>query len=92
MRRLLWSLALLVTAGVYGGGCSIVATHEEYTAYRAVRLASNDDERMVAMADYATHYPNGFWAADIRREREAREQGGDGDHHERRAQRPAHCT
>lgn len=75
MKRWSWALAVLVTAGIYGAGCSIVATHEEYTAYRAVRLASNDDERMVAMADYATHYPNGFWAGDIRREREAREQG-----------------
>lgn len=70
MRRSILALAMLAMAG-----CSIVATHEEYSAYRAVRLAQNDDERLVAMASYAEHYPNGFWAGDIRAEREAREQG-----------------
>ncbi len=70
MRRYLLALGILVTAG-----CSIVATHEEYALYRSTRLAQNDDERLIAMAAYAEHYPNGMWAADIAREREAREQG-----------------
>lgn len=56
-------------------GCSIVATHEEYSSYRAVRLAQNDDERLVAMASYAEHYPHGFWSGEISTQREAREQG-----------------
>jgi hypothetical protein len=70
MRRLALVVAVLAISG-----CSIVATHEEYSAYRAVRLAQNDDDRLAAMATYAQAYPNGFWASDVRAEREAREQG-----------------
>lgn len=69
-RRWLWALSVLLTAG-----CSLFASHGEQSSYRAVRLAQNDDERLVAMASYAEHYPNGVWASDIARERDAREQG-----------------
>lgn len=70
MRRWLFALVVMATAG-----CSIVATHEEYTAYRAVRLAQNDDERLLAMANYAEHFPNGLWSTEIQNDRAAREQG-----------------
>jgi hypothetical protein len=55
------------------GGCSIVATHEEYAAYRAIRTAQNDDERLTALASYAEHYPNGYWAGEVQADRDARE-------------------
>ena len=52
-RRSLWALSVLLTAG-----CSLFVSHSEQNAYRAVRLAQNDDERLVAMASYA-----GLWLA-----------------------------
>jgi hypothetical protein len=67
--------SIIVAAILALSGCSVVATHEEYTAYRAVRLASGDEARLVAMAEYAEHYPTGYWSAEIRTERESREQG-----------------
>lgn len=71
MRR---SIAL-VTLVLWIAGCSVFATHEEYGAYRTVRLAQNDDERLLAMATYMEHYPTGYWSSEIRNERDAREQG-----------------
>jgi hypothetical protein len=72
MRRF---ISILAVAGVLATGCSVFASHEEYAAYRAVRLSQNDDERLVAMAAYAQNYPNGAWATEIATDREAREQG-----------------
>lgn len=70
MRRRIVALVI-----VLAGGCSTFATHSDYAAYRSVRLAQNDDERMLAMAHYIEQNPNGMWAGEIRRDRDAREQG-----------------
>ncbi len=67
--------SLMIAAVLALAGCSIVATHDEYTAYRAVRLASGDEARLTAMANYAQNYPTGYWSSEIRTERESREQG-----------------
>ncbi len=56
-------------------GCAVFATHDEYESYRRVRLAQNDDDRLAAMAGYATAYPNGYWSAEIATQRGDREQG-----------------
>jgi hypothetical protein len=70
MRRI-----VLLTTVLAMAGCTVFATHEEYASYRRVRLAQNDDERLIAMAEYAEHFPTGAWSTDIARERESREQG-----------------
>ncbi len=43
------------------GGCSIIASHNQYSSYRAVRLASDDHDRLIAAQQYVEHYPNGNW-------------------------------
>jgi hypothetical protein len=72
MRRVFWVAAACAVAFA---GCNTFATHSDYAAYRAVRLAQNDDERLAAMAHYIATNPNGMWAGEIRHEHEVREQG-----------------
>ncbi len=56
------------------GGCAAVATHDEYGAYRAVRRAANDRDRLVAAQQYVERHPSGYWVAEVQAERRAREE------------------
>jgi PAS domain-containing protein len=55
-------------------GCASFATHEEYGRYRAVRLAADERERMVAMQQYVEHHSDGIWATEIQAQRGEREE------------------
>lgn len=55
-------------------GCSMFVSHEEVALYRRIRTTSDSNQRLVAMAEYATQYsPNGAWITNVRAEREANE-------------------
>ncbi len=54
-------------------GCSMFVSHEEIALYRRIRTTSEPNDRLIALADYATHYQNGAWSSDVRAEREANE-------------------
>jgi hypothetical protein len=66
-------LSALFVAVSFLGGCSIVATHEEYASYRAVRRATDDRARLTAMAAYNEHHPSGMWSGEINTQRQAME-------------------
>jgi hypothetical protein len=60
------NLAVLVLLG----GCSVFAERSDYHAYREVRLASGDEERVRALREYLAAHPDGRWAPEVRTERE----------------------
>jgi hypothetical protein len=55
------------------GGCAAVATHDEYGAYRAVRRAENDRDRLLAAQRYVERHPGGFWITEVQAERRSHE-------------------
>lgn len=65
-------LLLALTLSAFGG-CSTIATHEEYGAYRAVRRASSDRDRLVAAQQYVEHHPGGYWIEEVQAERRRHE-------------------
>ncbi len=54
-------------------GCSVFTSHDEANLYRRIRTTTETNERLVAMADYATRYPEGAWISNVRTERETNE-------------------
>ncbi|HEY8429696.1 MAG TPA: hypothetical protein VIL20_15030 [Sandaracinaceae bacterium] len=70
IRRAVWPVALVVASLA---GCSTFATHEEYGAYRAVRLASSDRDRLIAARDYVQRYSGGYWIEEVQAERRRHE-------------------
>lgn len=66
------------------GGCSIVATHEEYASYRAVRRATDDRARLTAMAEYMEHHPGGLWSGEVTASLQAQEEQVWDSNHESR--------
>jgi len=62
-----WSvgIALLLAAS----GCRVFAGKGDYQDYRAVRLASNSDQRLYAMQRYTERHPSGVWYDEIASER-----------------------
>jgi hypothetical protein len=56
------------------GGCAVLAPKAEYRDYRAVRLASDDSERLLAMQRYVARHPDGRWYDEVQGERARREQ------------------
>lgn len=46
-------------------GCATVASRGDYRDYRAVRLAADDSERLVAMSAYLDAHPDGNWSPEI---------------------------
>ena len=67
-----WSV--LAIASVLGG-CSVIATHEEYGAYRAVRTANNERDQLIAMQQYVEHHPSGYWIDAVQEQRREHEEG-----------------
>lgn len=73
--RIVSGLGIILSLGGSVGACATIATHDEYRAYRAIREAGADsDARLAALAAYAQHYPSGQWSAEVRQERNDREQ------------------
>lgn len=70
MRRTSLLLTLVIAALA---GCSTFATHEEYGAYRAVRLASSDRDRLIAAQQYVERHPGGYWIEEVQAERRRHE-------------------
>ncbi|MCB9591530.1 MAG: hypothetical protein H6719_02250 [Sandaracinaceae bacterium] len=46
-------------------GCSVFASHDEYGAYRRVRLAHDERDRLIAAQQYVEHNPTGTWIAEV---------------------------
>ena len=60
-------VSLLFVGG--GLGCSVFASKDEYSAYRAVRVAPHDDARLIAMGRYIQNHGTGVWSREIQAER-----------------------
>ena len=57
-------------------GCASFVPKREYADYRAVRLAGDDDARLLAMQRYVAEHPSGRWATELQSERTARGKRG----------------
>lgn len=68
--RLSGRLVRLGLACLLLGGCAsaggLVASNDEYLAYRKVRTSARLDERLAASEAYLAVYPKGRWAGDVR--------------------------
>ncbi len=64
---------ILISASVLAG-CAAFASHDEYGAYRRVRMAHEERDRLIALQQYAEHYPNGTWAVEVQAARSEREE------------------
>lgn len=66
-------LSLGLGSAVGSAGCSMFVSHDEVALYRRIRTTSDSNDRLVAMAEYATRYGTGAWISNVRAEREANE-------------------
>lgn len=66
-------LVSLLGAVVLLAGCAVVSTHEEYSAYRAVRRASSDRDLLVAAHQYVSQHPGGHFVEEVQAIRRQRE-------------------
>ncbi|MCA9582223.1 MAG: hypothetical protein KC416_10550 [Myxococcales bacterium] len=72
--RKLRSTAAIVLVALLGAlGCAAFADKHEYSAYRKIRIAPDERERLLAMQEYASSYPQGQWAEEVAQERNALE-------------------
>lgn len=76
MRRTSLSLAPILASLVLTAlaGCSTFATHDEYGAYRAVRRAASDRDRLIAAQQYVERHPGGIWLEEVQAERRRHEE------------------
>ena len=65
--------AAVVLGAVLLTSCAVVATHEEYGAYRRIRLAEDERDRLIALQRYAEHHADGQWIEEVREARAERE-------------------
>jgi hypothetical protein len=65
--------ALSIACAVLIAGCAAVASKSDYRDYRAVRLAHDDEQRLVAMQHYVDAHPDGQWHDALQLERQRRE-------------------
>jgi hypothetical protein len=63
-------IACLLSAAL-NAGCSSFVTHGEYTAYRDVRLAEDEHEKLVSAGAYLEKFPDGEWARELHSYRRA---------------------
>lgn len=54
-------------------GCASFVSREEYADYRALRMASNDDARLLAMRAYVARHPDGEWVEEVQIDRKSRD-------------------
>ncbi len=74
MRRTLRTAPIVLALALAAlAGCSTIATHEEYGAYRAVRQAQSDRDRLLAAQQYVEHHPGGYWIEEVQAERRRHE-------------------
>ncbi|MBN1654994.1 MAG: hypothetical protein JXA30_14590 [Deltaproteobacteria bacterium] len=71
-RRFIISITTLF-AGVFFIGCAVFAGKSDYADYREVRLAKDEQQRLLAMQQYTDRHPDGRWYAEIQIERQERE-------------------
>src|SRR5688572_24868926 len=66
--------ALLLGLVLHGlTGCAMFVSKAEYRDYRAVRLASGERDRLLALERYAANHGNGRWIDEVQSERASRE-------------------
>lgn len=53
--------------------CAVFAGKSDYADYRKVRLAKDDQQRLLAMQQYVEQHPDGRWYVEIQTERQQRE-------------------
>jgi hypothetical protein len=53
--------------------CAVFAGKSDFADYRAVRIAKDDQKRLLAMQQYIERHPDGRWAEEIQNERQLRE-------------------
>lgn len=58
---------------LFVSGCALFVSKDEHRDYRAVRLASSDRDRLLALQRYASRHRDGLWIEDVQRERDERE-------------------
>jgi hypothetical protein len=64
----------LVVAGVLVSSCAVVASRDEFAAYRNFRYETNPDRRTTLGAEYLDRYRGGRFASEVQREISAREE------------------
>jgi hypothetical protein len=64
------ALAFALALGVLPA-CAAFTGRSDYLDYRALRLAPDHDAKLVAMQRYVARHPDGHWADEVQREREA---------------------
>lgn len=65
--RLLGALCVLASCSACAGVANtLVAPHNEYSAYRNVRTARGFEQRLRASSQYLQAYPNGRWTQEVR--------------------------
>jgi len=69
MSRRVAIFVVVVIVSALAGGCTILASKGEYASYRRVRLAEDDQDRLVAMYAYISEHPHGTWARAIQADR-----------------------
>ena len=70
MRWLATSCVVVMLAG-----CATFASKQEYRDYRTVRLATNDQARLIAMQRYVKRHPSGHWYDEVQNHRLSHEPG-----------------
>jgi hypothetical protein len=65
--------AFSIAYAVLISGCAAFAGKSDYRDYRAVRLAHDDEQRLVAMQRYVDAHPDGQWHDALQLERQRRE-------------------
>ena len=69
-------LKIIVVASLFAAllsGCAVFASKSDYADYREVRLATDEQQRLLAMQQYVERNPDGRWFVEIQTERQERE-------------------
>lgn len=63
--------AACVLLALVCAGCASFVSREEYADYRALRMAPNEDARLLAMQGYVARHPGGAWVDEVQVDRKA---------------------
>lgn len=66
-------MAFATLLPIASSGCAVFASKADYADYRAVRTASDERAKLLAMARYASEHPDGRWIGEISTARAAAE-------------------
>jgi len=67
------SIGLALVLVLAASGCRVFAGPADYADYRAIRLAPDDEARLIALQQYSERQPEGQWANEVKVERAGRE-------------------